>query len=32
MGGGLRSVDEHLAALRRGKAALEDLVTGTGRP
>ncbi len=32
MGGGLRSVDEHLAALRRGKAALEDLVTGTGSP
>ena len=30
MGGGLRSVDEHLAALRRGKAALDDLVTGAG--
>ena len=30
MGGGLRSVDDHLAALRRGKAALEDLVTGAG--
>ena len=32
MGGGLRSVDEHLAALRRGKAALEGLVTGIGAP
>ena len=30
MGGGLSSVDQHLAALRRGKAALEDLVTGSG--
>ena len=26
MGGGLRSVDDHLAALRRGKAALESLI------
>lgn len=30
MGGGLRSVDEHLATLRRGKAVLEDLATGGG--
>ena len=30
MGGSLRSVDEHLATLRRGKAALEDLATGSG--